>query len=106
MTFPVNFLLLLLAMPQQLDLRWIDVNRSGATSATVGAGLPQLKPDGQAASAGHDVKAAARTLARARGLVNEIISASYPELNGTAIQIKLFGCPTDWDLSMRAWLGW
>src|SRR5438067_583582 len=83
MTFPFNILILLLAMPQQLDLRGIEVNRSCATTAPVGAGLRQFKPD-------------AHTLDCARVLVNEIIFASYPELKGTAIRIKLFESKSDY----------
>src|SRR5258706_1864527 len=56
MTFPLNFLVLLLAMPQQLDLRGIEVNSSWATTATAAAGLRQLKPDRKAASSGHEVE--------------------------------------------------
>jgi hypothetical protein len=96
MTFLFNILILLLAMPQQLDLRGIEVNRSWVTTATVGAELRQLKPDGQAASPGPAAETAARTLDRARVTVNEIISASYPELNGTTIQIKLFESKSDY----------
>src|SRR6266404_1250315 len=95
MTFPFDILILLLAMPQQLDLRAIEVS-PWATTATVGAGLRQLKPDGQAASSGHEAETAARTLDRARILVNEVISASYPELKGTEIQIKLFDSKSDY----------
>ena len=95
MTFPLNCLILLLFIAQQPDLRGIGVNRSWVTTATAGAGLRQLKPDGQAASPGSAAEAAAR-VGRARLLVNEIISASYPELNGTAIQIKLFESKSDY----------
>ena len=95
MTFPLNCLILLLVMPQQLDLRGIEVHPSWATTATL-AGLRQLKPDGQAASPGLSAESAARTLDRARVLVKEIISVSYPELKGTAIQIKLFESESDY----------
>ena len=96
MTFLFNILILLLAMPQQFDLRGIEVNSSCATTATGAAGLRHLKPDRKAASSGHEAEPDARTLDRARGFVNEIISASYPELNGTAIQIKLFESKSDY----------
>lgn len=95
MTVPLNCLILLLAMPQQLDLRRIEANPSWATTATLG-GLRQLKPDRQAASPVPAAQSVARTLDRARVLVNEIISASYPELKGTAIQIKLFESKSDY----------
>ncbi len=96
MTFPANFLILLLVMPQQLDLRGTEVNSSWATTATAAAVLRQLKPDRKAASSGHEAETAARTLDRARILVNEVISASYPELKGTEIQIKLFESKSDY----------
>ena len=96
MTFPANFLILLLVIPQQLDLRGIEVNSSWATTATAAAVLRQLKPDRKAASSGHEAETAARTLDRARILVNEVISASYPELKGTEIQIKLFESKSDY----------
>jgi hypothetical protein len=83
---------MLLAM---LGLRGMEVNPSWATTATLGE-LRQFKPDGQAASPGLAAQSAARTLDRARVLVNEIISASYPELKGTAIQIKLFESKSDY----------
>jgi len=96
MTFPANFLILLLVIPQQLDLRGIEVNSSWATTATAAAVLRQLKPDRKAASSGHEAETAARTLDRARILVNEVISASYPELKGTEIQIKPFESKSDY----------
>jgi hypothetical protein len=95
MTFPLICLILLLAMPPQADSRGIVVNPSWTSTDTL-AGLRQLKPDGQPGSAGPAAEAADRTLDRARGLVNEIISASYPELNGTPIRIKLFESKADY----------
>lgn len=95
MTFPLNCLILLLVIPQQLDLRWTEVNPSWTTTVTPGK-LREIKLDGQAVSRGPAAEAASLTTDRARVLVNEIIAASYPELNGAPIQIKLFESESDY----------
>ena len=91
----LNCLILLLVMSQQPDFRAIAVSPSWTSTAALGA-LRQLKLDGQAASAVSAAEAASRALDRARVLVNELISTSYPELKGTAIQIKLFESKSDY----------
>ena len=97
MTFPLNCLILLLFMPQQLDLRRIVGNPSRTATITP-RGLRDLKPQRQAGTRRTEAEAATRTrtLDRARALVNEIIAASYPELKSTAIRIKLFESKSDY----------
>jgi hypothetical protein len=97
MTFPLNCLILLLFMPQQLDLRRIVGNPSRTATITP-RGLRDLKPQRQAGTRRTEAEAAirTRTLDRARVLVNEIIAASYPELKSTAIRIKLFESKSDY----------
>ena len=80
MTCPLNYLILLLFIPQQHDLR-IEVNPSRTATVTP-SGLRELQSERQAGTRGTVAVAASRTRAldRARVLVNEIIAASYPEL--------------------------
>lgn len=97
MTFSLKCLILLLFMAQQLDLRRIEVNPSRTATITPSA-FRELQSERQAGTRGTVAEAASRTRAldRARVLVNEIISASYPELRSTAIRIKLFESKSDY----------
>lgn len=97
MTFLLNCLILLFALAQPLGLRGIEVNSSWAATVPPG-GLRGASADEQTALPGtsSETDAGARSLELARILVNEIVSASYPELKGTAIRIKLFESKSDY----------
>lgn len=87
--------LIMFVMSRQPDLGGIGASPSWISIDSL-SGVRQLKPDAQTASPEPVAEAASRTLDRARVLVNEIISASYPELNGTSIEIKLFESKSDY----------